>query len=111
MLTFSIVRFLVVEKRRESSSGHLLCAAAGREGTRPPLTGKTQGNFFRSLAQGARKCSGMERTDRACCPEEYHLVSLKYVISTAKAVYSFVFLSRSVPLRFRSDLSKEIIRI
>lgn len=50
MLKFSMARVLVVEKLRESYSHHLLCATAGRKGMRPPLTGKSQGDFFRSLA-------------------------------------------------------------
>lgn len=81
MLKFSTARVLLVEKLRESYSHHLLCATAGRKSMRPPLTGKSQRDFFRSLAQGAGKCSEMGHTARDCCPEE-HFISLKYTVFT-----------------------------
>lgn len=89
MLKYSIARGLVVEKLRESWSHHLLCAIAGRKGMRPPLTGKSQGDFFRSLVLGAGKCSEMGHTAKLLPWRTFHFPKIHYFYSQGRIFLYF----------------------
>lgn len=68
-----------------------------------------QRRFLQITGVGSRKVL-RDGTHRDCCPEE-NFTSLKYAIFTVRAVFSLIFLTKSVPLRFKYDLGKKIIRI
>lgn len=89
ILKFFTARVLAVEKLRESFSCHLLCAIFRR----PPLIGKSQGDLFRSLVEGAGKCSGMGHSQRLL-PRTFHFPKIWEVKCFTLRAVPFIFFDK-----------------